>query len=83
MCWLTSASIPYVWPNVAQNVNNKLYITERNRLFSSHYPYQLQTVYETYAVSLTSFNYENVTELAAAAKIGLKVRIEPAEGQNS
>ena len=23
VCWLTSASIPYVWPNVAQNVNNK------------------------------------------------------------
>ena len=32
VCWLTSASIPYVWPNVAEKVNNKLYITERNRL---------------------------------------------------
>ena len=71
VCWLTSASIPYVWPNVAHNVNNKLYITERNRRFSSHPPYQLQTEYETYTVSLTSENYEAVTELADAIQLGL------------
>ena len=26
VCWLTNASIPYVWPNVSQNVNNMLYM---------------------------------------------------------
>ena len=54
VCWLTSASFPYVWPNVATSVNNRLYITERNRVFSSHPPYQLQTEYETYTVNLPS-----------------------------
>ena len=75
VCWLTSASIPYVWPNVAQNVSNKLYITERSRLFSTKYPYQLETVYETYTVTLTSFNYAKCYRACSRSK----TRAEPAE----
>ena len=71
VCWLTAASIPYVWPLVSEDVNNKLYITERNELFATTYPYQLVTHHQTYVVPLTEFNYANTTELAQAVKLGL------------
>ena len=71
VCWLTSASIPYVWPNVSENVNNMLYVEERNTRFATTFPYQLENVYERYQVPLPSFNYETVAELAQAVDLGL------------
>ena len=52
VCWLTSASSPYVWPNVSENVNSMLYVEERNTRFATTFPYQLETVYERYQVPL-------------------------------